>query len=287
MTAEYTHDDAAAARLSLSRMPRELRRASVCRNCNAEVTGNFCAACGQENTDYRVSLRRLAGDLVDEVFQLESRLWRSLWTLFRRPGLLTLEYNAGRRVRYTTPLRLYMLASIAYFLVVSFYPSKDFTVDFNTVDDVKEEIAPPSSFRSQLERRLKVVKEDQRAATERARRAIDEWGPRIMALLVPLFALLTFAFFRRPRLFYVEHLVFALHVHAAAFLLWMISVPLGRGCNALMAIATLVWLFVAMQVVFAQSRWRLAWKLPLLGMVYVTCVLGGIAVVALWGIFDV
>ena len=31
---------------------------------------------------------RLLGDLFEELFQLESRLWRSLWTLFRRPGLL-------------------------------------------------------------------------------------------------------------------------------------------------------------------------------------------------------
>src|SRR5437868_2388269 len=161
--------------LSFAGMSRELRRAAVCRNCNAEVTGNFCSACGQENTDYRVSLRRLVGDLVDEVFQLESRLWRTLWTLFRHPGRLTREYNAGRRVRYTTPLRLYMLASLAYFLVASVVPSKELTVDLNGVPEVKGDSRELSDrVAKAMDRRIKAVQKDPHAAAARSERALEE-----------------------------------------------------------------------------------------------------------------
>jgi hypothetical protein len=270
-------------------MSRELRRAAACRNCGAEVTGNFCSACGQENTDYRVSLRRLVGDLVDEVFQLESRLWRTLWTLFRRPGQLTREYNAGRRVRYTTPLRLYLLASVAYFFVASVTPPPKLDVNFGglhaTASDDADELS--NRFARQLDRRIKVVQKDPQAAAQRAAQALLEWGPRITALLVPLFALLTFGFFRRPRHFFVEHLVFALHLHAATFFLWMLDSVIGHGVAILLFIGEIVWTFLAARNVFQQSWWRLSWKLPLLGFIYLTFVGLGVAAAALWGIFNV
>ncbi|MCU1279774.1 MAG: hypothetical protein JWM53_3320, partial [bacterium] len=96
-------------------MSRQLRPSPSCLNCGHAVASRFCSECGQENTDYHVSIGRLVADLFEELFQLESRLWRSLWLLFRKPGLLTREYNAGRRVSYTTPLRLYLIASVVYF----------------------------------------------------------------------------------------------------------------------------------------------------------------------------
>ena len=100
-------------------MTRQLRPAPHCLNCGHEMQSRFCPECGQENTTYKVSLGRLLGDLFEELFQLESRLWRSLWDLVRHPGRLTREYNAGRRVRYTSPLRLYLLASFTYFFCVA------------------------------------------------------------------------------------------------------------------------------------------------------------------------
>ena len=64
---------------------RQLRRSTVCLNCGTALAGNFCSECGQENTDYRVSLGRLLRDLAEEVLNVESRLWRSLWHLVRYP----------------------------------------------------------------------------------------------------------------------------------------------------------------------------------------------------------
>jgi hypothetical protein len=271
-------------------MTRELRRAAACRNCHAEVTGNFCAGCGQENTDYRVSLRRLVGDLVDEVFQLESRLWRSLWALFRHPGLLTREYNAGRRVRYTTPLRLYMLASIAYFLVAGLVPDKNLKMELGSsaeLQHAQEQPGEASPFVRDLERRLSIAQHDPEAARRRMQRAVLDWGPRIMALLVPLFALLTFAFFRQPRHFYVEHLVFALHLHAAAFFLWMLAAGIRHYAGLPLFLAVLMWSFLAARNVFEQSWGRLSWKLPLLGMIYCVLVSVGVSAVVVWSIMDV
>ena len=44
-------------------------------------------------------------------------------TLLQRPGTLTLEFLAGRRMTYVPPLRLYLVASVVYFLLAAFTPS--------------------------------------------------------------------------------------------------------------------------------------------------------------------
>ncbi len=42
----------------------------------------------------------------------------TLWVLVVRPGRLTLKYLAGRRQRYVPPLRIYLQASLLFFLIV-------------------------------------------------------------------------------------------------------------------------------------------------------------------------
>ena len=57
------------------------------------------------------------GDLLDSVFDFDARIVRTLKPLFLRPGFLTLEYFAGRQIRYVTPFRLFFfLAVLAFFI---------------------------------------------------------------------------------------------------------------------------------------------------------------------------
>ena len=51
--------------------------------------------------------------------------------------------------------------------------------------------------------------------------------PKMMFLLVPMMALVMLLLYWRPRRYYVEHLVFFLHNHAAIFLLLLIQALLG------------------------------------------------------------
>jgi hypothetical protein len=91
-----------------------------CENCGAPLSGAFCARCGQHAIDYRRSLWRVLIDAADSLLNLETKLLNSIGLLLTRPWKLTNDFNAGRRARYVHPLRLYLLASIAFFLVVKF-----------------------------------------------------------------------------------------------------------------------------------------------------------------------
>lgn len=269
-------------------MTRQLRPSPVCLNCNQAVTTRFCPHCGQENTTYRVSLGSLVGDLVEEVFQLESRLWRTLWTMVRRPGLLTVEYNAGRRVAYTAPLRLYLVASVAYFFFGSIMPHKsDGEVKFEVppISDVdRAKIDQKAPILVPLIERVRDAQKDPKGTVQRVRRTMADYAPKIAAGLVPLLALLTWVFFRRPKRFFVEHLIFALHEHATAFALLTVDELLPWGpVSFAVTIALPVLAFMAMRRVFGQSRARTAWKFVLIGFVYSMALGVGIGAVALIG----
>lgn len=90
-----------------------------CLNCGAVLVGKYCAQCGQEDWDKPPSIKVVFGELVAGLFHADSRLWRSLWALMAKPGFLPKEYFAGRRVRYLPPMRMYLLSSLAFFLLLS------------------------------------------------------------------------------------------------------------------------------------------------------------------------
>ena len=85
--------------------------AKQCLNCDAPLAGPFCSQCGQAAQEVVLPLRQVLADAVDEFLKWDSRVLRTLWPLLTRPGFLTTEYLAGRRVRYVAPLRLYFFIS--------------------------------------------------------------------------------------------------------------------------------------------------------------------------------
>jgi Protein of unknown function (DUF3667) len=89
-----------------------------CENCGAPLNGPFCAQCGQHAVDYRRSIWRVLIDAADSFLNWDTKFLSSIGVLLTRPWKLTNDFNAGRRARYVHPLRLYLLASIAFFLVV-------------------------------------------------------------------------------------------------------------------------------------------------------------------------
>lgn len=95
---------------------------SLCPNCGAALSGSFCASCGQKAAALNPLLREFLRDTFHELVDFDGRIFRTLRLLFTRPGFLSNEYIAGRRVRYLSPVRLYLLASILCISVTSVVP---------------------------------------------------------------------------------------------------------------------------------------------------------------------
>lgn len=88
-----------------------------CENCGAPLTGEFCAQCGQHAIDYRRSIFRVVVDAADSFLNWDTKFLQTMTVLLLRPWKLTNDFNAGRRARYVHPLRLYLIASILFFLL--------------------------------------------------------------------------------------------------------------------------------------------------------------------------
>ncbi len=90
-----------------------------CLNCGEVLTGQHCAHCGQRARVRVLSLGGLLRDVLDDLTNFDSRLWRTLRPLAFRPGWLTGEYLRGRRTTYTPPFRMYLILSVAFFVLTS------------------------------------------------------------------------------------------------------------------------------------------------------------------------
>lgn len=224
-------------------------QSGACLNCGATLAGTFCSACGQRDVPPYPSVRELAVDAFWELSGWDGRFASTVRALVARPGKLTCEFLKGRRARYISPLRLYLMCSLVYFLGAVTAPNvtresgKSLFVGLRVTPTITDGAVPSrpervgnavgDGFRS-----LKPVTEAQRAALlddiKRApsfmqpflqrsatdplglRRSILEAMPRMLFVLLPVFAAIVALFYHGRK--YPEHLYFAIHLHAFAFL---------------------------------------------------------------------
>lgn len=252
-----------------------------CRNCGDPATGAFCPRCGQRKRDIRVSLRTFVADALEDHFSLSRGLLPTLGSLIFRPGFLTREYVEGRIVRYVRPLRLYLLTSVVFFLLVSllgvlaFDPAR---VQIVTASDavVDSLMADPSlqqdparrdsliaaiqqvrnttlriddSFSSgfpELDTRIRArIAELNTIPPGRAYRLIVmdflNRAPVVVFLLLPAFAGILKLLYFGSRKYYAEHLIFALHLHAFWFAVFTLML-IGR--YPFFLAASFLWIFI-------------------------------------------
>ena len=98
-----------------------------CQNCGELLLGEHCYACGQPTKGLVRHFSSIIGDFMDSVFELDSRILRTLGPLLFKPDHLSEEYFAGRRVRYVSPVRLFVFLSLFAFFAAQL--SFDIDVD--------------------------------------------------------------------------------------------------------------------------------------------------------------
>lgn len=96
-------------------LPAEPATERRCQNCGELLLGEHCYACGQPTKGLVRHFGSIIGDFMDSVFELDSRILRTIGPLMFRPGFLSTEYFAGRRVRYVSPVRLFVFLSLFAF----------------------------------------------------------------------------------------------------------------------------------------------------------------------------
>ena len=233
-----------------------------CPNCltKLQIDSKFCRHCGQEQTNLHIGFWELVKDFFSNNFNFDARLLVTLRHLLVNPGFLAIEFAAGRRAAYVPPVRLYLFISFVYFLVLGLDlgelfnpPSKSIEATPNT------EISTDSVSTAESDTNfvyLKGINEGSGAGLDLAVDRGDlkyypmmehlvSQGAKLlndpdsheselwqlfyrslsiaMFVLMPFFALLLWLFAGRPRPYYIDTLIFSIHFHAFAFIVFTIS----------------------------------------------------------------
>jgi hypothetical protein len=126
-------------------MNPHLRSEKNCLNCGARVEERYCSHCGQENVEIRESFGHLISHLISDLTHYDSKLFTTLKDLLFKPGFLTNEYLAGRRITYLHPIRMYVFVSFLYFLVIlsfnNFERQAEESIAKTAAQDTRKQIA--------------------------------------------------------------------------------------------------------------------------------------------------
>jgi hypothetical protein len=279
--------------------------ATFCPNCYHPDPGDYCPQCGQKQAERRMTVRQLGAEFLDDQFGVNRRLPKTLKLLLFKPGFLTAEYFDGRVQQYIPPLRLYLVTSLIFFALFLVGESGGVSID-RSREEFEQEMQRDTALQRRVqmgrqrgpmigiridptdtanwlanpqvrlghpamdraaERKLKefaVFGEEE--GTRRLVRAVITEMPKVFFILLPLYALLLWLFFRKQRPYYVEHFVMGLHLHSFGFLALLIlpvldlpfmpsaASDVGEVLSGPIMLWIVIYIFLAMRRVYRQGR---------------------------------
>jgi len=252
-----------------------LRKETNCLNCGTDVPGRYCTNCGQENVAPHENFGHLVKEFAADLVHYDSKTLLTFKYLFTKPGFITKEYIAGKRVKFVNPIRLYIFSSFVFFFLYFALTAhnNDESLDKNTKEQVetarrknKEHFAslPDSIKRGNLStgdwfRRLNAIdskeqydslqetlpetyrdnsiqrkmaryyfsanRDGEGKTQEEKNHAQEELFqhnyPKMMFVLLPLFALYLRWMYDKKKWFYADHAIFSVHIHVFFFLFFL------------------------------------------------------------------
>ncbi len=228
---------------------------SSCPSCGNDVKGIYCSHCGEKIVSDRKELGLVffLKDAFEEVFSVDSKFLRTIRLLFTKPGFLTNEVIAGRKVLYIKPFRLYTIIVVVHFLVFGFSGSGDiFTIEHFPLIQMAPGIQKAinhyevesglshDEFASSLDNKIK--------------ENLNILFYFVVFVLAFYFKLLYF----RSGKYYVEHLYFLLHMISFGLLRNILLIPfLALGWIGVALIFSMVtqisYTYIALRNVYQQG----------------------------------
>ncbi len=196
---------------------------AVCASCGTTLSGPYCHACGEKVLDrHDYALAHVVEHGIDAFTHVDLKVLNSLWSLFRRPGVMAADLLAGRRVRWAKPFQLFVVANILYYLIASALHINTFQTPLRYhvgtwYGELVQNVAAGKAAYLGL---------SAEAYAERFDRQAHTLSKSLLITLVPFVALALHALFAGRRRYYLEHLTVALLVVPALLLLTPLLYPL-------------------------------------------------------------
>ena len=343
----------------------KLRKEKNCLNCGHHVEEHFCPKCGQENIEVKEDALHMVVHAISDYFHFENKFFGTLGPLLLKPGELTKQYVAGKRVTFIHPIRLYIFVSIVFFLVVLKGSVKEKQEGKEVTKTTKTQALPKNNQDSLQTEKLKTVEESlkyvpntnglrdsilKEAEAEIAKDTVNSevtnvksekkkknkfhsnWAtkdstvvdyeknqaalpkdkrdgfvkhyfikrtielnkydnpaekfledmlhniPKMMFLLLPLFALILKLVYINKDKYYYEHLIYSFHLHSAIFLSILFTMLLQwlsafvydiSGWLSFFCIIYIIWyIYRSLRTFYGSTRWITVLKFFFLSFAY-------------------
>ncbi len=299
----------------------QLDHAIACPNCNTLIAGNFCQGCGQAAHLHVPSAREFIHEFIAHYVALEGKLWKSMALLLFRPGRLTRDYIEGKRARHIEPLRLYLTFSIIFFAIFKLGdnnfgnaapqtpPAQEASSSAQTKDAADARVAAARPAKKKNDSVIELDEGDEQwlktksasihpalgkkveqfgSLTDQERgaalkRAFFSYAPYAIFLLMPVFAGLLKLLYLGSGRRYGEHVLFALHTNAFAFLTLSL-VLIVPDFIPLVGAALMLWLVfylpTAMRKVYGGGRVLTALRWVVLMSMHLLCSIAAVVAAA-------
>jgi len=179
----------------------------TCKNCQSIINGKFCHTCGEKRVSADdFTIKTILAQAFDSIMNLDSKLFRSLFQLFFKPGQLSKNYIEGLRVPFMKPFQLFVFANLIFFLFLNDTdifrtPSKWFFVeDFDGI---------------QVMDKVRSIAEEKKISIREVARIYDKKSSNLSKLLtivfIPVISLIGFLFHLRKKVKIAIHTIFSIH----------------------------------------------------------------------------
>lgn len=187
------------------------------------MEGAFCAQCGQRDKDSDRSLKHLLGDLVNNLFFVDNRIWVSYKYLVFRPGVMTYEFLEGKRRKFMPPVTLFLFVNVLYFFIS---PLTDYSLPLS--DQIRQPTHGTLATRL-VENKLEKEEMEMEEYAAIYNQASDNISKTIMIFNVPMMAFFVYLLAIRKRKFYFDSLIFSMHFFTVFLLCIVVGVFTAKG----------------------------------------------------------
>lgn len=265
-----------------------------CKNCDTQFHGKYCPECGQSVKEFERPIQFLIMDFMGNMFAFDTRFWKTLTSILFKPGALAQDYVIGRRARYMPPFRFYVFVSFVFFLLLNFHSSRSLQNDAvkeNKVvifgDVVTDTSTPADSTKLASDLQVPPPEADDQASKKALLNEHPElfykqlltnlsWG---MFLLMPLYGLILWLFYRKSQKYYVTHFIMAVNQHAFMFvvlilvLLFALALPDFSGSfRNYFIILIPIYFAIGHKNLYRQKTWKTILKLLAISILYFSVV---------------
>jgi hypothetical protein len=188
----------------------------TCASCGAKLKGDYCRKCGEKRIvpERDFSLWKFLNQTLWHFVHFDSKLAKSCVLLFTKPGFLTAEWIAGRRVGYMKPLQLFIFAGVLFYF---FLPTT--TAYFSGTADLVKGYARQdflsNAFHFDVEKLLTeqatALQIDEKTLAEELVKEAAKQSKTWLFLIIPFWAALIYPFFKQKMPWAGPHLIFAIH----------------------------------------------------------------------------